>query len=53
MSSSETSEPIDMVAERTQRSLLISEVRKFVTDEMVVGFEEERPVEVRRAVWGW
>jgi hypothetical protein len=51
--SSETSELIDMVAERTQRSLLIAEVRKFVTDEMVVGFEEEGPVEVRRAVWGW
>ncbi|KAF8173610.1 hypothetical protein BJ912DRAFT_71450 [Pholiota molesta] len=53
MSSSETSEPIDMVAERTQRSLLISEVRTFVTDGMIVGFEEEGPVEVRRAVWGW
>jgi hypothetical protein len=50
---SETSQPVDMVAEHADRILLISEVREFVRDEVVVGFEEEGSVVARRAVWGW
>ncbi|KAF8186733.1 hypothetical protein BJ912DRAFT_1060014 [Pholiota molesta] len=50
---SDTSQPVDMVAEYAERRLLISEVRKFVRDEVVVGFEEEGSVVARRAVWGW
>ncbi|KAF8186729.1 hypothetical protein BJ912DRAFT_1060009 [Pholiota molesta] len=32
---------------------LVSEVRKFAKDNVIVEFEEEGPVEVRRAIWGW
>lgn len=45
--------PDDLVAELDDRRLLISEVRRFVKDEMTVRFEDEEPVEVQRAVWGW
>jgi hypothetical protein len=51
--SSNPTKPIDVVAEHADRSLLISEARKFVKDEVVVGLEEEGSVEVQRAVWGW
>jgi hypothetical protein len=44
---------IDVVTEGAYRSLLISEVREFVKDNVIIGFEEEGPVEVQRAVWGW
>ncbi|KAF8173634.1 hypothetical protein BJ912DRAFT_991793 [Pholiota molesta] len=50
---SQASHPIDVVAEHAERSVLISEVRKFTKDEVIVGYEEEGPIEVRRAVWGW
>ncbi|KAF8173661.1 hypothetical protein BJ912DRAFT_931884 [Pholiota molesta] len=49
----DVSQRIDIVAERADRSLLISEARKFVKDDVVVAFEKQEPVEVRRAVWGW
>ncbi|KAF8186735.1 hypothetical protein BJ912DRAFT_970584 [Pholiota molesta] len=50
---SDTYQPGDMVAEHAERRLLISEVRKFVRNEVVVGLEQEGSVEARRAVWGW
>jgi hypothetical protein len=49
----DVSQRMDIVAERADRSLLISEARKFVKDDVVVAFEKQDPVEVRRAVWGW
>ncbi|KAF8186758.1 hypothetical protein BJ912DRAFT_970645 [Pholiota molesta] len=44
---------LDWVAERTDRRLLIAEVRRFVRDEVGVGFTEEDPLEGWRTVWGW
>jgi hypothetical protein len=44
---------IDMVAERVDRGLLVSEVRRLVKDEVTVRFEEKESAEVRRAAWGW
>jgi hypothetical protein len=45
--------PDDLAAELLDRNLLLSEVRGFVKDETTVAFEDEDPVEVCRAVWGW
>lgn len=43
--------PDDVVAEDVDKSLLVLEIRKFVKEEIIVGFEDEEPVEVRLAVW--
>jgi hypothetical protein len=43
----------DLVAEFADRRLLIAEVRRFVRDEVDVGFVEEEPLEGWRTVWGW
>ncbi|KAF8186747.1 hypothetical protein BJ912DRAFT_970611 [Pholiota molesta] len=45
--------PDDLAAELLDRNLLLSEVRMLVKDEMTIGFEDEEPVEVCRALWGW
>ncbi|KAF8186751.1 hypothetical protein BJ912DRAFT_1060031 [Pholiota molesta] len=44
--------PMDVEAEDAYRNLLISEVRKFVEDEVVVRYEQQGPDYVQRAVWG-
>jgi hypothetical protein len=46
-------EPDDSAAELLDRGLLLSEVQRFAKDDVSVGFEDEEPVEVLRAVWGW
>lgn len=45
--------PTNMWVESGHRSLLVSEIRRYVHAGVTVRLQEDGPVEVRRAVWGW